>query len=113
MKIKLFEAFNTEDYYTEITFEEYLNLVGESSQNDDCLLSDEEKLWIKENFPIKQWQTKRKDKTILGTITNEFIFYKLEDDYFLCSLVNSLQPTYYKCDQFEGFKKLLKDKGVI
>ncbi len=46
--------------------------------------------------------------------------YKIEDDYFICSLnekgncnAGSTAVTYYKCDQFEGFIKLLTDKNVI
>jgi hypothetical protein len=39
--------------------------------------------------------------------------YKIEDDYFVCSLNEEGGITYYKCDQFEGFIKLLTDKNVI
>ena len=54
--IRLFEGFNTDEYYIKITFDEYSDLRDESSEGYDCLLTDKEKLWIEKNLPIECWQ---------------------------------------------------------
>jgi hypothetical protein len=138
--IRLFEGFSNDEYYIKITLEDYLILRSESSEGYDCLLSDREKLWIEKNLPIKSmcWQYSWHedifpDSTIKiwdvardiaigasygsGTVIS---IYKIEDDYFLCSLneddnIRGIKSgmQYYKCDQWEGFIMLLNDKKVI
>ena len=125
--IRLFEGFNTDEYYVKITFDEYLDLESESSEGYDCLLSDREKLWIEENLPVEYWQDSNNEDIVgsgrlrrdiaIGVSSNgsgKFLFlYKIEDDYFLCGLNEDEGITYYKCDQWEGLLMLLKDKKVI
>ena len=141
--IRLFEGFNTDEYYVKITYDEQLDLSSESSEGYDCLLTDREKLWIEENLPVEYWQdsnnedirpwpdaplpTRLRRDIAIGASSNgsgKFLFlYKIEDDYFLCGLnedegmlFQESPPSflaYYKCDQFEGLLMLLKDKKVI
>ena len=143
--IRLFEGFNTDEYYVKITFDEYLDLKSESSEGYDCLLTDKEKLWIEKNLPIECWQYSSNEDIVetsdvsrdiaigassvsttgiqwvgrpalrcAGNGSGKFRFlYKLEDDYFVCILIEDEGMTYYKCDQFEGLLMLLKDKGII
>jgi len=125
--IRLFEGFNTDEYYIKITFDEYSDLRDESSEGYDCLLTDKEKLWIEKNLPIECWQYSSNEDIVetsdvsrdiaIGASSNgsgKFRFlYKLEDDYFVCILNEDEGITYYKCDQWEGLLMLLKDKKVI
>lgn len=127
MRVKLFEAFNTDEYYQEITFYDYCDLTDNSSQDYDCLLTDEEKLWIEKNIQVEHWRySNHKDivqttdvprDIAIGVSSNDsgvFRFlYKIEDDYFVCGLYGDDHYIYYKCDQFDGLKKLLNDKGII
>ena len=46
---------------------------------------------------------------IIGTLT----IIKLEDDWFLVEYRFGFEGySWYKCDQFEGLIKFLKDKGI-
>jgi hypothetical protein len=125
--IRVFEGFG-EDYYVKIDYMDFFDLTEESSEGYDCLLTDREKLWIEKNLPIEYWQYSNHEDIVKTTDVPRDIaigvsaahgsggfrfVYKIEDDYFVCSLNEKGGITYYKCDQFEGFIKLLTDKNVI
>jgi hypothetical protein len=132
--IRMFEGFR-DDYYVKIDYMDFFDLTEESSEGYDCLLTDREKLWIEKNLPIEYWQYSNHEDIVSQYVkdlkttaiprdiaigvsaahgSGGFRFvYKIEDDYFVCSLNEEGGITYYKCDQFEGFIKLLTDKNVI
>ena len=122
--IRLFEVFESDEYYVKITYDEFLDLTDESSEGYDCLLTDKEKLWIEKNLTVEYWQYSNHEDIIetscrprdiaIGASSNGSgtfrYLYKIEDDYFVCSLNEDEGITYYKCDQWEGLVKLLNDK---
>lgn len=112
--LKLFEGY-LDNYYSEITEDEY-----HSYSNISNFVSMEQKYidkLSKLNFKIdKVGMFKISDNT-------DIHIYPLEDEYFLVAAAflvatavkgsKKYKYCYYKCDQFEGLMKLLKDKEII
>jgi hypothetical protein len=129
----LFEGFESNDYYTEIDFNTYRDIKYSSKHeiNKDCSLTEKEKDWIKSNIRFVDWKWCDDPRYTFGAVFNIPKFYsyssievksiyKIEDEYFLCRLKSKGTNSgtekiikYYKCDQFDGLKKLLKDKRII
>ena len=134
MRIKLFEAFETDDYYVNITDREYMKLHSIvkdlftkheinflNSLNNDShfwinnkaqLDNDDSNNSVSFDFSVNKY-TKSIQSAIRVNIT------KLDDGYFLVRYIdNKISPRsraelFYKCDQFEGLVKFLKDKEII
>ena len=135
--IKLFEGFGTDDYYKEITHEEYdlhrdsfINMSKSDSYklkygiiSDDYYVEDMPHPVLLSNNPeinepliekrLRYLYCRRK---VLGSGINPFTIVSLEDDWYLvCITDQGIRPVtsfYYKCDQWDGLIKLLKDKGL-
>jgi len=109
--IKLFEAFGTDDYYKEITHEEYdslrdsfINIPKSESYKLESLISDD---YNAEKQQVRNISYLLCRKKVRGGI-NPFTIVKLEDDWYLVYM----EDQFFKCDQLEGLIKLLKDKGL-
>lgn len=136
--LRIFEGFESNDYYTEIDYSTYRDIKYSSNHeiNKDCSLTEKEKDWIKTMYGIYirfvEWKWCDDPRYTFGAVFNIPKFYsysgievksiyKIEDEYFLCRLKSKgtkdlyglVGITYYKCDQFDGLKKLLKNKGII
>jgi hypothetical protein len=117
--LRLFEGFGDE-YYVEISLDD-----ADGYSKNRVNLTNREIVWLTDNLKVDEWYRSngiRDNRDIsIGVSSNGFrsvptskfrYIYKIEDDYFICSL-NEEGITYYKCDQWEGFIKLLTDKNVI
>lgn len=117
MIIKLFEEYS-DGYYTEIDGYEYLNAVKlPFSQRDISLIKT-----------ISPYIKPFGDSLMCGVLYSplllrhlppgrkEICIKSLEDDWYLVQ-IHSVEYiskiNYYKCDQIEGIKELLKDKGIL
>ena len=53
----------------------------------------------------------------MTNIKKSLFITSVDDDYFLVRYIDNdkhfIESIYYKCDQIEGFVKLLKDKDII
>jgi hypothetical protein len=134
--IKLYEAFNQSDYYINITEPEYDKLMygiqfgyqeGEiDSTNRDVftsrevdfinkLTSDKDYLWVSFWERADDVSTDSFDESVRVALTyrdDNIYITKIEDGYFLINFSNNINQLY-KCDQFEGLVRFLKDKKVI
>jgi hypothetical protein len=119
MRIKLFETFK-EDYYVKITEEEFNTL--HSDDNKDGFSPNEIDYIENLNFEVKSWGGQYKSSVhmyhsrpwTLEPIKNMSCYItKLEDRYFIVCTLNIGLNSFYKCDQWEGLLKLLKDKNII
>jgi hypothetical protein len=130
------EAFNQSDYYINITEAEYDKLMygiqfgyqeGEiDSTNKDVftsrevdfikkLTSDKDYLWVSFWERADYVSTDLFDESVRVALTyrgDNIYITKIEDGYFLINFGNNINQLY-KCDQFEGFVRFLKDKKVI
>jgi hypothetical protein len=124
--LRLFEGFNQDEYYQEITSEEFNDLEDNDGMNVDFSPKDREKLDIILNNNVGH----RFSKTIRSSSYNSggCLVLMLNDDYFSHVAIEPLEDDYYivftsnnkidgskyyKCDQWEGLMRLLKDKGII
>lgn len=112
--IKLFNEYSgyLDKYYEQLTFEEYLLLKNEGIDISDNIYQKIKKLpfnskWIVNNVFLGRIQYIRIDSVPIGLV---IIIFQLEDDYFL---VYDFNNHFFKCDQWEGLVKLLKDIDVI
>jgi len=115
------ENFNQDDYYKEIDFDtyhddlmftelftskevEFINTLNPSQWvgNDSICNNGETAFRVTLKAP-----TKHISKMLYYNIT------KLEDGWYLVSLTFHIGVYYYKCDQIEGLKRLLKDLDII
>jgi hypothetical protein len=88
------------------------NIKGETVNLDDIFKS----FWINDIFYIKRGLQKRNGvQTYRIEADNLFcIIFESFDEWFWVNLeINDYKNSYFKCDQFEGLTKLLKDKKVI
>jgi hypothetical protein len=124
MRIKLFEMFKTDDFYHEIENGEWLR-----SHDKRIVITNNVNLKIKNLFDDKfryEISHSYKRGSFIRVMDEESIHsevYELDtvrifvdnDDWFyvMISKRGSNVITYYKCDQFEGLKKLLKDLNII
>jgi hypothetical protein len=127
MRIKLFEAFNKEDYYTKVDVDAILRYNTEDFTEEEfhwlntSLNNVNRNTWwyfieIKDGHFYVNGSGLTNIKGIgnirLNSLSNDrntLWIYKLEDDWWGVYYHTS----YYMCDQFEGLEKLLKDKGII
>jgi hypothetical protein len=134
--IKLYEAFNQSDYYINITEPEYDKLMygtqlgyqeGEiDSTNKDVFTSREvdfinnltsykDYLWVSFWERADDVSTDSFDESVRVALTyrgDNIYITKIEDGYFIVNFMNNINELY-KCDQFEGLVRFLKDKKVI
>jgi predicted glutamine amidotransferase len=118
--IKLFEGFNTDDYYTEISPDEEDFMQQKTDEEDSKrvfkLLSNmlenseysiELRSWRNEIFISNRERIFRSVRVWVICTGDEYYNVRYDDD------TNPPYGYYYKCDQIDGLKKLLKDKGII
>jgi len=112
--IKLFEGFETDDYYTEITHEEY-NLMRDSFINVSKSDSYKLKSVISDDFHIEEMKLDKPEinyfycREISPTkVPKIFTIVKVEDDWYLVYM----KDKFFKCDQIDGLIKLLKNEGL-
>ena len=137
--IRLFEGFNTDDYYHEIndvewdrfdpimmtksTIDKIKNLIPSAELHEgnqhcefirDGKLIKFNRLSYEKKTEIKQEWYYIKKYEIIG-----LSIFETEDEYFYVSYNkridkdNVAKIEIYKCDQLDGLKKLLKDKEII
>jgi len=139
--IKLYEGFNTDDYYQEIndvewdrfdpimmtksTIEKIQKIIPSVKlhQGTTTLTNGQLKFALlkfnrfsfEKKTEIKQWYSMTGKKyEIIG-----LSIFETEDEYFYVSYSkrinkdNVAKIEIYKCDQLDGLKKLLKDKEII
>jgi hypothetical protein len=116
------ENFNQEDYYREIDYDtyhddlmftelftskevEFINTLNPSHWVGNDGICNNGKTAFR--VTLKPKDTKDTSKMLYYNIT------KLEDGWFLVSLTFHSGNHFYKCDQIEGLKKLLKDLDII
>jgi hypothetical protein len=139
--LKLYEAFNREDFYITIDNDD----VDEIIENRSNLLSHpDESIYNRllskiYNYPfdLKRNQSLNNryacglrppglgdilciglNSKISESTYSEFGIYSMDDEYYFVSYYTwspnkNTKSTFYKCDQLEGLLRLLKDKGVI
>ena len=125
--IKLYEGFNTDDYYQEIEYNEWF-----AQRVNRLNISDNLNNRIKDLFDTTGDDDPRTpyrkvdgqgsviyvDKMYQGTLCEIKIYTRIwisfnDDEWYYVALEKEPEDTFYKCDQFDGLKKLLKDKGII
>ena len=98
--------FYKEDYYTEITYEEYYNFI-----NNKCIdfnLRDINRLLqLSTKFKVNKWLS----KNVIDFNNNGNWLYisECDDEWFLVHDYNK----FYKCDQYDGLIYCLKDLDII
>ena len=123
------EAFNQSDYYINITEEEYDELMYPDeeiySTNKDVftsrevdfinkLSSDKDYLWVSFWERADGVSTDSFDESVLVGLTyrgDNIYITKIEDGYFIVNFGKNINQLY-KCDQFDGLVRFLKDKGL-
>ena len=126
--IRLFEGFNTDDYYQEIEWNEWF-----SQRLNRLYISDNLNNRIKNLFDTTGDDGPRtlyrkttyqkvdgqgsviyvdKIKIYQGTLCEIKISLN-DDEWYYVAIEKEPEDTFYKCDQFDGLKKLLKDKEII
>jgi hypothetical protein len=128
MRIKLFEMFNKEDFYKEISYLEYGEL--NTYFNKESFNKNEVNFFNNltgDKIRIDFWRKQKKHTSVRTSsfddsdevalcILNKYIYVnltKLKDNYYIVNYDINSGYDYYRCDQFEGLIKLLKDKKVI
>ena len=119
--IKLYEGFNNDDYYQEIDYEEWFaqrlnrlnisdtlnnrikNLFDTNDRNIDYRIG---------HLSSGNQGSVRVDKMCQGILCEIKISLN-DDEWYYVALEREPEDTFYKCDQFDGLKKLLKDKEII
>ena len=125
MRIKLFETFETNNYYQEISSDEWLIVLGNTSHGrkmDNLLIEIPSNLSKKIISLFKGYDYHLTSKPHVIVVNTGISVNKrqirisiTEDEWFYVSSYNpeTSDETYYKCDQFEGLVKFLKDKKII
>jgi hypothetical protein len=114
----IFEGFNTDDYYQEIDYEEWydqrLNRLNISDNLNNRIknLFDSRSDYQKQDSKGSVIYVDKKDKKDKKGTLCEIKISLNDDDWYYVYIYNEVRE-YYKCDQFDGLKKLLKDKGII
>jgi len=138
----LFEGFSTDDYYIVIPSEEGREYINQPVKWDAGKMMDKLSLLLKDNFIKKSenyyGSNNREDKSnfisksvIHGEVSvvvhyhsnkyfQDFSIIPLEDEYYLVIHEEWYYNynykdcvVYYKCDQWDGLVKLIKDKLYI
>jgi hypothetical protein len=138
--IKLFmESFSNEEYYTPVSRHAYDNCNRDIFEN---FTSDEIKFFknndkficaflykdiVKNPYTFKRIDDTKEDNFdsnfvlshlqsgLVARENRDYIFsvYKMKDEYYMVRIFLGEIDEYYKCDQWEGFIQLLKDKKII
>jgi len=126
--IKLFEGY-LDEYYQEITFRDFeVYQWGEDNSLNNRVDFDREIMTNIGSLLNKGFKFgglyiggdmfgRVSGMTINGN-RESILIIQLEDEWFLVNADNNITDNdesynYYRCDQVEGLKKLLKDKGII
>jgi hypothetical protein len=123
--IKLFEGY-LDEYYQEITFRDFeVYQWGEDNSLNNRVDFDREIMTNIGSLLNKGFKFgglyiggdmfgRVSGMTINGN-RESILIIQLEDEWFLVNADNNNDEpyNYYRCDQVEGLKKLLKDKGIL
>jgi hypothetical protein len=108
----IFEGFNTDDYYQEIEYNEWF-----AQRLNRLYISDNLNNRIKNLFDSSfDYQKQDSQGSVIYVDIKEDIEVIIminDDEWYYVYLLSNNYSGYYKCDQFDGLKKLLKDKGII
>ena len=117
--IKLFEGFETDDYYKEISYEEY-NFFRDSFINMSKSDSYKLKTVISGDYHIEEKELDEPKinyfycRDILPVkVPKIFTIVKVEDDWFLVYISDHFSISLHKCDQIDGLIKFLKNEGLV
>jgi hypothetical protein len=105
--LKIFEDFESNEYYKEISEDDY-----------NPLFNDEDYIPFEEKYSNKLIQLGFKqsplNKRCCSTYTNGMNVYVFQrnDEYFDVE-IGARKRKYYRCDQFDGLLKLLKDNKIL
>lgn len=118
-KESVYPSPDKDDYYVEIKYVDHRDL----NMNDKIRMSKYNFDWIVSLFkltdvrqPDSYKSPYEKYNTILYTNSIYAIYIsELEDEYFLVSFsrLDGHYQIFYKCDQLDGVKELLKDSKII
>ena len=138
--LKLYESFNKEDFYIKLDSFEFWDIIeyrsnllshpDESVYNRLSNILDNDSIFdsdLRKNQLLNNRHGLGKilciglDSQISDFRCAEFGIYSMDDDYYFVSyytfsttgLRTSPDSEFYKCDQFDGLVKLLKNKGII
>ena len=125
--IRLFEGFETEDYYIIIDNEYYYDELQERVEMSNVTINRIKELFSEQiDHPFTHWDIDIGNMLDVINIWDHFptqniqgkyeiqIFETIDEYYYI--YINNYKEhytDYYKCDQFEGLVKLLKDKSII
>jgi hypothetical protein len=115
--IKLFEGFESGDYYRQLTHREFLDKLGEIETNKERITDDEvnqlDKV-IEDNLGLNHRMVTF-NSFIISNPKYSLDIWKMKDEWFLVRWVVENQRTgridnyeYYLCDQFEGLIEKIK-----
>jgi hypothetical protein len=115
--IKLFEGFGRDEYYTELSYDEYNNEIDKINRQEVVEFSKEEVREIGSNLFPKYQVTHLFDLIVINKrdgvkFSRCVTCQKCQDEWYVCR-IEMPGLRCYKCDQLEGFLKLLKDKKII
>ena len=123
MRIKLFEAFETDDYYVRIEsiVQDATNLGFNPIHSSLVRFTDREKSRLLNNIPEINPSGRVHDNIIewdkywcclsISKGFNEWIIYRWGDDGWIWAYDDQMCFSY-RCDQMEGLFRLLKDKWI-
>ena len=128
MRIKLFESFENNDYYQETDYYEWLAAFGDRLYISDSL-NNRIKNLFDSSFDHQKFGYLKKDSQgsvifvdklnydLPTSISYEMKISLNDDEWYYVYVYTEdyirRKTTYYKCDQFHGLEKLLKDKKII
>ena len=111
--IKLFEGFNTEDYYKEITYLEYCN---SDTVNFEQKYYEKLNRYYRDQVFSAEPSLERDGDDILMVRFNTYEsgyyvnIYQTDDEWFLVYMRTTSDFSYFKCDQYEGLIKCLDEE---
>ena len=123
MRIKLFESFETDDYYVRIGSiqQDVTNLGFNTNYSSLVRFTDREKSRILNNIPEINPTRRVEDNIIewdkhfcclsISKGFNEWVIYRWGDDGWIWAYDDQMNASY-RCDQMEGLFRLLKDKWI-
>jgi hypothetical protein len=113
MRIKMFETFNSEDYYTKISARDFIQIpiIDITDRTVSKLVGLGLDVVKRESPPVMTSDGIRRIESAYGMINDDLIaIMECDDEYFL------VQPPgggFYKCDQWDGLVRFLKDNRFI
>ena len=124
--IKLFEGFETDDYYTEISLDDEEDFMQQKTDEEDSkrvfrLLSNmlenseygiELRSWRDYQIFIHNRERIFRSVRVWVICTGDEYYNVRYDDGERTAMSFSSYGYYYRCDQIDGLIKLLKDKGL-